>query len=141
MSVPCFRTVASRSCLKYRCCSVFLDSCEAYLSQKSVPFRDFGQLQTVVMLSGLEYDLRQGGSEVRHPTAGMGLHAGAAQRLDGEPRRLTIRFGCGVGPNRLPSRGMDPCADGAGSGGPDTRPRPQQADTPTSATAHQTLNQ
>ena len=31
-----------------------------YLTEKSVPPRDFGQLQTVVMFSGPGYDFRQG---------------------------------------------------------------------------------
>lgn len=47
----------------------FSDSYEAYLSEKSVPPRDFGQLQTVVMLSGPRYDFRQGWPEVRCPAA------------------------------------------------------------------------
>ena len=64
-----FWTVIRCICLKYQCPSVFSDSYEAYLSEKSVPPRDFGQLQTVVMFSGPGYDFRQGSPEVRHPVA------------------------------------------------------------------------
>ena len=57
---PVFRTIARCICLKYRCPSVFSDSYETHLSQKSVPHRVFGQVQTVVILSGPGYDFRQG---------------------------------------------------------------------------------
>ena len=64
-----FRTVAMPKCRKYRCCHVISDSYGSYLSQISLWPRDFGQLQTVVMLSDSGHDFRQGHSGIRHAAA------------------------------------------------------------------------
>lgn len=56
-------------CRKYRCHHVISDSYRSYLSQISLSPRDFGQLQTVVMLSGSGHDFRQGYPGIRHAAA------------------------------------------------------------------------
>ncbi|WP_143252415.1 hypothetical protein [Bifidobacterium pseudolongum] len=56
-------------CPKNRCRSVISDDYQVYLSQKSLLHRFFGQLQRVVMLSGPEYDFRQGCTDGKGHTA------------------------------------------------------------------------
>ena len=60
LSAPCCGSKRT-ACLHWErplICVLFLS--EAYLFEISVPFRFFGQVQTIVILSGPGYDFRQG---------------------------------------------------------------------------------